>query len=65
MVYLKLVKRVILRGLITGKKKEQKRFFLFVSIRLAKSSFEVFPSDVMINPNELLGRPNIRDDGCS
>lgn len=65
MVCLKLFKRVDLKRSHHRKTKEQKRFFLFVSIGLAKK-FVFFPSDVMINPNELFfGRSNIRGDGCS
>ena len=65
MGYLKLVKRVDFKRSSQEKKKNKNVFsFLYLS-GWPKSSFEVFPSDVRINPNELFGRPNIRDDGCS
>ena len=60
-MYLKLVKRVGLKRSHHRKKKRTNMFFfsfLYLS-GWSKSSFEFFPSDVMINPNELFGRPNI------
>lgn len=60
MVYLKLVKRVDLKRSYHRKKKKNKNVFSFLFLLgWPKSSFEFFPSDVMINPNELFGRPNI------
>ena len=60
-MYLKLVKRVDLKRSHHRKKKKNKHvFFSFLYLSgWSKSSFEFFPSDVMIKPNELFGRPNI------